>query len=29
MGGEPSNVGTGADGVFFLQTNGASPFSMG
>ncbi|XP_062533316.1 pancreatic triacylglycerol lipase-like [Armigeres subalbatus] len=29
MGGEPSNIHTGTQGVYFLNTRGASPFSMG
>ncbi|XP_001652527.2 pancreatic triacylglycerol lipase [Aedes aegypti] len=29
MGGEPSNVNTGTQGVFTLTTRGSSPFSMG
>jgi pancreatic triacylglycerol lipase len=29
MGGEPSNQGTGANGVYRLNTNDASPFGQG
>ncbi|XP_050079714.1 uncharacterized protein LOC126567538 [Anopheles maculipalpis] len=29
MGGEPSNFGTGAEGVFTLSTRAAAPFSLG
>uniref|UniRef100_A0A182MDA1 Lipase domain-containing protein n=1 Tax=Anopheles culicifacies TaxID=139723 RepID=A0A182MDA1_9DIPT len=29
MGGEPSNIGRGVNGVFFLTTNAASPFARG
>ncbi|XP_019933424.2 pancreatic lipase-related protein 2 [Aedes albopictus] len=29
MGGEPSNINTGAQGIFTLTTRGSSPFSMG